>query len=130
VKKLNSKGFTLIELLVVIAIIGILSTIAMTSLTGARKKANDAAFKSSVAGALPGLTMCCDAGGTPTNAIGAEICDAAHLTGASYPSAANVATVSGAACTASGFTVTMTPKAGGNCTTVTCLESGCTYTGC
>jgi len=36
------KGFTLIELLVVIAIIGILSTVAMTSLSGARAKARDA----------------------------------------------------------------------------------------
>jgi len=37
----KQKGFTLIELLVVIAIIGILSTVAMTSLNGARKKARD-----------------------------------------------------------------------------------------
>lgn len=35
-------GFTLIELLVVISIIGVLSTIAMTSLNGARMKARDA----------------------------------------------------------------------------------------
>lgn len=33
----KQKGFTLIELLVVIAIIGILSTVAMTSLNSARK---------------------------------------------------------------------------------------------
>lgn len=42
----RQKGFTLIELLVVISIIGILSTIAMTSLNGARKKARDARRKS------------------------------------------------------------------------------------
>lgn len=38
----SRKGFTLIELLVVIAIIGILSTVAMTSLDGARAKARNA----------------------------------------------------------------------------------------
>jgi len=37
----NKKGFTLIELLVVIAIIGLLSTLAVVSLTSARKKARD-----------------------------------------------------------------------------------------
>ena len=39
---MKRKGFTLIELLVVIAIIGLLSTLAVVSLNGARAKARDA----------------------------------------------------------------------------------------
>lgn len=38
----NQGGFTLIELLTVIAIIGVLSTVALTSLTAARNRARDA----------------------------------------------------------------------------------------
>jgi len=42
------KGFTLIELLVVIAIIGLLSSLAIVSLSSARGKANDAKIKSDI----------------------------------------------------------------------------------
>ena len=48
-------GFTLIELLVVIVIMGVLASIAVSSYTGARVRATDAAAKSNIDVALPAV---------------------------------------------------------------------------
>jgi len=57
---MKRRGFTLIELLVVIAIIGILATIGLVALNGAREKARDATRKSDLGQIRSGLVLYSD----------------------------------------------------------------------
>jgi prepilin-type N-terminal cleavage/methylation domain-containing protein len=58
--KKEKKGFTLIELLVVIAIIGLLSSVVLVSLGGARQKARDARRNSDIRQISLAMEMCSD----------------------------------------------------------------------
>jgi prepilin-type N-terminal cleavage/methylation domain-containing protein len=63
--KKQNKAFTLIELLVVISIIGLLASIVLVSLVGARNKAKDAAITQNLEQLNLAIQLFTDATGAP-----------------------------------------------------------------
>jgi len=136
----KDKGFTLIELLVVIAIIGILASIVLVSLGGARAKARDATRQSDLRQIQLAQEMYYDSQSPTAYATGTDILVAAGLlpkvledpvTGYDYCGEAT-----SSECTATGGDIDKGDADSQTWGVCTCLEAqtptsfGCTEDGC
>lgn len=133
----NKKGFTLVELLVVISIIGLLSTLAVVSLSSARQKARDAKRASDVKQIQTALELYfSDQNTYPVVAAAVTLGDATHSTlssGSSFAAAATGTTYMGLvpanpAPGGTAYTYTSLTGAGAACTASPCPNYSITFT--
>jgi prepilin-type N-terminal cleavage/methylation domain-containing protein len=114
----RDRGFTLVEILIAIVLVGILSAVVVVGIGNLTSKGTDAACTASLDAAKSATVVYY---GSNSNAWPATM---AEMTGSS-PAALSLPTgvtldVTGLIATGSGWTLTMTPSAGGNQPTFAC----------
>jgi type II secretory pathway pseudopilin PulG len=123
--------------LIVIAIIGILASIVLVSLSGARTKAQTAAFKSEASGAVSSFILACDTDLASLNTSITTAAASANVSPISAATAGNGTTAGTASCGSTGtgqFNITFPAENAGvpvACDTTSVTQAGATFpTGC